>query len=89
MFAATPSIGFPEFKTIGKTVTDFAVTEASERLGPAGPSARAGKTPQHAATASATWENKLGLIASLLEKKGCSKGESPFAYDQGSLPDRI
>jgi hypothetical protein len=73
MLAATPSIGFPEFKTMGKTVTDLAVGEASEHFGPAGPSAHAGKTAQHAATASAAWKNGWSLIAAL-RKKGLQKG---------------
>jgi hypothetical protein len=68
MFAATPSIGFPEFKMMGKMVTDFAVAEATERFGPAGSSARAGGTAQHATTANATWENRQGLIVCSLEK---------------------
>jgi hypothetical protein len=89
MFGATPSIGFPLFKTIGKTVTDFTVAEASERCGPAGSFAHAGTTTQHAAAASATWENRLGLIASLLEKSVAAREKSPFAFDKGSLRRRI
>jgi hypothetical protein len=69
MFAGTPSIGFPEFKMIGKTVTDFGVAEASARLALAGPSAKTGATAQQAATASVAGKNRQGLIASLLQKR--------------------
>jgi hypothetical protein len=68
MLAATPGIGFPEFSTMGKTVTDLAVAVAWARFALAASSAHADKMVQHTATASAAEENRQSLIASLLEK---------------------
>jgi hypothetical protein len=89
MLAATPGIGFPEFKIMGKTVTDLAVAEDWARFAFAASSAHADKTAQHTATAIAAEEDRQSLIASLLEKGGTGREKVPSVTCIGSLRGRI